>query len=83
MVPAMLGHTSPPLLVGRNLPEGPLAPSWSPRQSRRLQDTPETPTSLAHLQDECLAVKGNLDGVHSVPIFLWEGRKGSREVGGG
>lgn len=28
-------------------------------------------------------MKGNLNGVHSVPIFLWEGRKGSREVGGG
>lgn len=28
-------------------------------------------------------MKGNLNGVHSVPIFLWQGQKGSREVGGG
>ena len=28
-------------------------------------------------------MKGNLDGVHSVPIFLWQGQKGGREVGRG
>lgn len=28
-------------------------------------------------------MKGNLNGVYSVPIFLWEGQKGGREVGRG
>lgn len=34
---------------------------------------PWTPPPLTHLQDECLAVKGDLDGVHGVPVFLWQG----------
>ena len=49
-------------------------PGWSPRQSKKLQST----LSITHLQNEGLAVKGNLDGVHSVPIFLWQGQKGTR-----
>lgn len=28
-----------------------------------------------HLQDEGLAVEGNLNGVHSVPILLWQGQR--------
>lgn len=62
----------------RRVPTPP-GPSWSPRQSKRLQNT----LSITHLQNEGLAVKGNLDGVHSVPIFLWQGEKGSGEVSGG
>lgn len=28
-------------------------------------------------------MEGDLDGVHSVPIFLWQGKKGDGEVGRG
>lgn len=73
----MPGHPSPSLLVARSLPAGPSAPTWSPRGSGPAR----TPSSLTHLQDERLAMKGNLNGVHSVPVFLWEGQKGGREVG--
>lgn len=55
-------------------------------ESQTEQEAPEharTPISLTHLQDECLAMKGNLDGVYSIPIFLWAGQKGGWRVGEG
>lgn len=54
-----------------------------PQTEQEAPGPSRTPASLTHLQDECLAVKGNLDGVHGVPIFLWQRQKGDREVGGG
>lgn len=67
--------------AGRCPPQGPPppAPSTSPREGTRFQNTASHP----HLQDEGLAMKRNLDGVHSVPIFLWQGQKGGREVSKG
>lgn len=76
-----MGTPAPSYWVGETCGRVPTppGPSWSPRQSKRLQST----LSITHLQNEGLAVKGNLDGVHSVPIFLRQGQKGSREVSGG
>lgn len=34
-----------------------------------------------HLQDEGLAMEGNFNGVHSVPILLWQGQRVTGEVG--
>lgn len=55
-------------------------PSWwgetcqkAPQPPAETSDRPgasRTPASLPHLQDEGLAVKGNFDGVHSVPVLL-------------
>ena len=81
MVPDVLGHTSPFLLGGRNLREGPHT-TRPFLESQAEQEAPEH-SFHHHLQNEGLAVKGNLDGVHSVPIFLRQGQKGSREVSGG
>lgn len=82
VVPDGLGQTNPSLLVGgthqrapRHLP-GASCAVWGSR----------TPAPLTHLQDKRLAVKGNFNGVHGVPIFLWQGQKvaGRRvEAGGG
>lgn len=63
----------------------PAPPSWwGETRQRGPQPIPGVPdragdcrtlASLTHLQDECFAMKGNLDGVHSIPIFLWQGQR--------
>lgn len=63
-------------LGGEKPNKGPLGSFLESQTEQEAPGHSRTCTSLTHLQDERLAMKGNLDGVHSIPIFLWEGQKG-------
>lgn len=75
---------TPALALGGEKPnKGPLGSFLESQTEQADPGHSKTGTSLTHLQDERLAMKGNLDGVHSIPIFLWEGQKGGWRVGEG
>lgn len=72
--PAGLGPTASPSRWG-DPARGPLSPYVKSQTGWETPGHSGTPNPLTHLQDERLAMKRNLSGVYSVPIFLWEGQR--------
>lgn len=49
--------------------------TFSGRGTWQTEQVSLGPPFSTHLQDEGFAMEGNLNGVHSVPILLWQGQR--------